>query len=151
MEKNTYVAHKSIGDRIVACIVDYIVIWSFFIFFIYMFGEPNDEGGYHISGAPGLVPILFWGFATIGMEQLFGASLGNLLVGIKPISIDATTSNHLMQEDLTKISFKQSLLRHIVDPIDMCFFGLIGIIILKNTNPRQRLGDILAKTIVVKA
>ena len=44
----------------------------------------------------------------------------------------------------------QSFKRHLLDPIDMSMFGLIAIIIIKNTNYNQRLGDLWAKTIVVK-
>ena len=48
------------------------------------------------------------------------------------------------------IDFKQSFLRHLLDPIDMSLFGLVGIIIIKNSPESQRLGDLLAKTKVIK-
>jgi len=38
----------------------------------------------------------------------------------------------------------------LLDPIDMFFFGLIGIVTIKNTDKNQRLGDIWGNTIVVK-
>jgi uncharacterized RDD family membrane protein YckC len=131
----------NIGKRIFAGIIDYAIILTFFYIYIYSFGEPSEDGGYHINGLPALVPILFWGIMTVGLEQLFGATLGNSLVELKPISIRGFEK---------KLTFGQSLKRHLLDPIDMFFFGLIGIITIKNTDRNQRLGDIWANTIVMK-
>ncbi len=75
---------------------------------------------------------------TIGVEQLLGKTLGNYAVDLKPISMENT-----------KPTFVQSLKRHLLDPIDMFFFGLIGILLIINTENNQRLGDIWAKTMVI--
>jgi hypothetical protein len=47
------------------------------------------------------------------------------------------------------ISFGQALKRHLVDMIDFFFFGIPAFITIKNTPDHQRLGDLLAKTIVI--
>ena len=65
---------------------------------------------------------------------------GNYLMKLKPVDLN-TEKN---------IDFKQSFLRHLLDPIDMSLFGLVGIIIIKNSPESQRLGDLLAKTKVIK-
>ncbi len=140
----------NIGNRILAGLVDYIIIYVFFFIYIYTFGEPNEEGGYGVSGIPALVPILFWGIMTVGFEQWFGATLGNLLVGLKPISIKKSSDNSTFSGTDEEPTFGQSLKRHLLDPIDMFFFGLIGIITIKNTDKNQRLGDIWGNTIVIK-
>ncbi len=140
----------NIGNRILAGIVDYIIIYGFTFFLIFTIGEPNDEGGYSLNGLPGLIPILFWGIMTVGLEQWFGATLGNLLVGLKPVSIRKSNDNSTFSGTDENLTFGQSFKRHLIDPIDMFFFGLIGIITIKNTDKNQRLGDIWAKTIVVK-
>lgn len=135
MEKGT---KPQIWKRIFAGIFDYLIIYSFLFIFVYIFGETTTEGEKQINGFPMLIPIIFWGIMTIGVEQLFGQTLGNYAVDLKPISIENT-----------KPSFVQSLKRHLLDPIDMFFFGLIGIILIKSTENNQRLGDIWAKTIVI--
>ncbi|WP_394335734.1 RDD family protein [Flavobacterium cyanobacteriorum] len=56
----------------------------------------------------------------------------------------------LHAENRNKPTFFQSLKRHVLDPVDMFPFGLIAIITIKNTDKHQRLGDLWAKTIVVK-
>ena len=132
---------KFIGDRIVAGLVDYLIIFSFLFYFIYEFGEPNSKGGYSLNGIVTLVPILFWFMMTVGMELLFKATLGNLLVGLKVVSLN---------EEYDELTFGQSFKRHLVDLIDMSFFGLVGILLIQKTEKNQRLGDLWANTTVVK-
>ncbi|WP_349664402.1 RDD family protein [Cellulophaga lytica] len=131
----------NIGNRFAAGLMDYIIIYAVTFFLIYTLGEPNDEGGYSLNGLPGLIPIAFWLIMTVGLEIGFGATLGNSLVGLKPIPKNGTNR---------KLTFGESFKRHLLDPIDMFFFGLIGIITIKNTDKNQRLGDIWGNTIVVK-
>lgn len=144
------ITKPNIGKRILGGIVDYIIIYTFFFIFLVAFGEPDAGGEYSVNGLPALVPILFWGIMTIGLEQWFGATLGNSLVGLKPISIRKSSDNSTFSGTDEKLTFGQSFKRHLLDPIDMFFFGLIGIITIKNTDKNQRLGDIWGNTIVVK-
>ena len=131
----------NIGKRILAGFIDYLIIYTFFFIYIYTFGEPNAEGEYSVNGLPALVPILFWGIMTVGLEIGRGATLGNSLVGLKAIPKNGTNR---------KLTFGESFKRHLLDPIDMVFFGLIGIVTIKNTDKNQRLGDIWGHTIVVR-
>ncbi|AXT21065.1 RDD family protein [Flavobacteriaceae bacterium AU392] len=140
----------NIGKRILAGIVDYLIICIFYFIFLLAFGEPDSEGELYLNGLPVLGPILFWGIMTIGLEQWFGATLGNSLVDLKPISICRSNDNSTFSGTDEKLTFEQSLKRHLLDPIDLLFFGLIGIITIKKTDKNQRLGDIWGNTIVVK-
>tara|TARA_R110002020_G_scaffold47905_5_gene136865 strand:- start:4062 stop:4505 length:444 start_codon:yes stop_codon:yes gene_type:complete len=132
---------SNIGIRFAAGLVDYIIICAVTFFMIYTLGEPNDEGGYSLNGFPALIPMIFWLIMTVGLEIGLGSTLGNSLVGLKPIP-----KNRMNQ----KLTFGESFKRHLLDPIDMFFFGLVGIITIKNTDKNQRLGDIWGNTIVVK-
>jgi len=137
---NTSKTEPNIGNRFLAGLVDYIIIWTFTIVIFKTLGVQDSEGTYHLNGLPALIPVIFWSIMTIGSEQLFGVTLGNYTMDLKPISING------IQEKLT---FSQSMKRHLLDPIDMFLFGFIGIITIKNTERNQRLGDIWAKTIVM--
>jgi len=131
----------NIGNRILAGIIDYSVILALNFIYVYSVGEPNNEGGYTVSGWPALIPILFWLIWIVGIEQIFNATIGNLIVGLKPISTRGFNR---------ELSFGQSLKRHLFDIIDMLFFGLIGIVIIQKTDKNQRVGDIWGETIVIK-
>ena len=139
MESKT--SKTNLGKRFLAGLIDYSIICTFFSVFVYSFGHPNDEGGYTVDGMLALVPVLFWFVFTVLLEVLFEATLGNSIMSLKPKSLTNTNG---------KLTFSQSLKRHLLDPIDMFMFGLIGIITIKNTDRNQRLGDIWAKTIVTE-
>ena len=130
----------NIGNRFVAGLVDYIIIFGFTFFIIYTIGEPNDEGGYSLNGVTALIPMLFWFLMTVFLEIRIGRTVGNLLVGLRAIPLDGTNR---------KLTFLESFKRHLLDPIDFCFFGIVAIITIKNTANNQRVGDLWAKTIVV--
>ena len=83
---------------------------------------------------------LFWILYFCLIETSLNATLGNYFLNLKPV--DIKTENN--------VTFKQSFLRHLVDPIDMFFFGIVAIIIIKNSKESQRLGDLLGQTKVIK-
>lgn len=131
----------NIRRRFLAAFIDYGIIYIKCFLIITTFGTPAENGNYHLEGWPALIPLLVWAFWTIGLEQYFGATLGNSIVNLKPIS--------LINSRL-RLTFSQSLKRHLLDPIDMFPFGIIAYLTIKNTENNQRLGDLWAKTTVIK-
>lgn len=136
-----YRTKPNLLKRFIAGLIDYLLVYGFFFAFVYAFGQPNNEGGYSVTGILSLIPFVFWFLIIVFTEVFLGATLGNALVGLKPQSL--TKSNG-------ELSLSQSIKRHLFDPIDMFPFGLIAIITIKNTDRNQRLGDIWAKTIVTE-
>jgi len=132
---------SNIGSRILAGVIDYGIIYTFFFVLIFTLGEPDVEGIYHLKGLSAIIPITFWFALTVGLEFGMGGTIGNSLMGLKVISIKENNRN---------ITFTQSLKRHLLDPIDMFFFGLVGAITIEYTERNQRVGDLWAKTIVVR-
>ncbi len=132
----------NISKRYVAGFIDYFIIYAFCFTYVFLYGEPDAEGAYSVSGFPALVPVIFWGIMTVGLEMFSGETLGNLVVGLK-----ATPKNG----ENRKLTFGESFKRHLLDTIDMFFFGLIAVVTIKNTDKHQRLGDIWANTIVVNS
>ncbi len=128
--------------RILAGLIDYGIIYAFTFFMVFNFGEPNDEGGQSLNGFMALIPVGFWLIMTVVLESGLGGTLGNSILGLKVIPENGQDR---------KLDFGESLLRHLVDPIDMfLFFGVFGILIILKTPKNQRLGDLWAGTIVVK-
>lgn len=102
-------------------------------------GERDEEGIPIPTAILGRFTLLFWAFWTIGIEQLFGVTVGNTLMGLRPMSL-------VNPEE--KLEFAQSIQRHLLDFLD---FSPLGMIAILATAKHQRLGDIWAKTVVVDA
>ncbi|MTI23280.1 RDD family protein [Fulvivirga sp. RKSG066] len=125
--------------RGVATIIDYGLYLIFFTWLVVTYGEPNDEGGYTLSNdSKSWWIFIFWVIYFPIIESIRGQTLGKLILGLRVIT---KTGN--------AISFGQAFKRHLMDMIDFFFFGLVAIITVKNTPDHQRVGDLLAKTIVV--
>lgn len=128
----------NIGNRFVAGLIDFIIVYGFLVFLFITIGEQNSDGSYSINGAPAFIPIIFWFLVIVGMECTVGATIGNLIIGLKPIPIDG---------EKRKLTFGESFKRHFLDSLD---FSPIGYLLIKNTEKNQRIGDLWAKTIVIK-
>jgi uncharacterized RDD family membrane protein YckC len=129
----------SLRRRFFATLLDYLVIGCFFWVYVSAYGEPNDNGGYTVSGLKALIPVVFWFVYLVGVESLLSATLGHFFLGLKVVK----TNNR-------KIAFNDSFKSHIIDPFDFFCFGVPAMICIKNTDLNQRLGDLWAKTIVVR-
>lgn len=120
--------------------IDYGIIFLFTGLIFYFFGESKNERGFFIGWLPVFGVMLFWFFFTVGLEHLVGATIGNILQNLKPVP---------KADPRVYLTFSQSFKRHLLDLVDLWLFGLLGIILIKNTKYHQRLGDLWAKTIVL--
>jgi uncharacterized RDD family membrane protein YckC len=84
------------------------------------------------------IPIIFWFVYLIVIEIVLNATLGHYIMGLKVVKI-----NHEM------IDFKDSVKRHLLDPVDFLLLGIPAMISIKKTPLNQRLGDLWANTIIV--
>lgn len=141
MTKYTPASRKK---RIYAVLVDICLAAFAFWFIIIMLGEkkPDGSGGekFVLEGIPAM--LLFAALAGYFLIPGFiiGQTLGKSLFDIKVISSDE-------KEDL---KFKQVFLRHLCDPVDFSplpFF--VFFVVTNGNNNKQRVGDLLGKTIVV--
>jgi len=129
----------NLSRRISATLIDYIPFFILFAVYVSYFGHPSEDGGYEVNGLMAFVPILFWFIFFPVIESFNGQTLGHKIMGIMVITKNGN-----------KIRLGQSLIRRILDPIDLIScFGLIAIITIKNSDHHQRLGDMVAGTIVV--
>ena len=129
----------SLIERILSGVIDYFLIFGFIGILLFYYGEENSisEGGKSLNGLPALAVIIFWFVITILSDYLFGQTIGNYFLGIKPVP---KTNNH------NRLTFTESIKRHLFDWIDLSF---VGIILIAVTEDKQRLGDLWAKTIVI--
>jgi uncharacterized RDD family membrane protein YckC len=130
---------SNLKKRFFAGLIDYSIVFIVTYLIFDIWGVANSEGNTYVTGFPAFCIFLFWCIWTVGLEQIFGATLGNAIFNLKPIS---TRKNQL------KLTLGQSIKRHLLDSIDLSPIG-IGFLLIKNTERNQRLGDIWAETIVI--
>ena len=121
--------------RILAFLIDYIIITIFFL--ILMSFSSNDVVIKIILAST--VSILSFFYFVIS-EYKYGYTIGKKLVKIKVQNLSGK-----------QITLKQALIRNLLRIIDsLPMFYIVGIISILITKNRQRVGDILAKTIMFK-
>ncbi len=139
MNKEQQFQYKTnLKKRFLASFIDYIIIFIITILYIQKFGEVTVDGEMAVSGVKTFPLILLWLIYFVGVEGYQGATLGhkafNLLV---------------LKENRKPIDYVDALKRHLLDPFDFFMWAIPAIIAIKNTDKKQRLGDLWAKTIVV--
>lgn len=73
------------------------------------------------------------------METMYGGTVGKLALGLK-----------VVKEDGSPLDWQASIVRTLLRIIDGLFFYLIGAILVWTSPTNQRLGDKVAKTLVVR-
>lgn len=132
---------KYIFQRSIASLVDYSIVIIITSLYIYKFGDSTIDGSYHVSGIMVLPIFVFWLIYFVAIETILHGTLGHLILNLQPV--DAKTEKPL--------NYSQSLIRHLLDPIDyFAFCGIIGILVINNSSESQRLGDLFAKTKMIK-
>ena len=130
----------SIGQRIGAALADLLILFVIAVVFGYFWGTQVDENGtvgYSLHGLPALA-LFVVNFCMIPLsEGLMGQTLGKRISGIKVI-----------KQDGSKTSVGASFVRHLFDVIDLFF--LCGLIVAASSPRRQRVGDLVARTCVVR-
>ena len=140
-----YVSYDRIlARRCWAAVIDYLVYFIILMLYGYFFGDVQDwgfkeSGGFAFRVNPGFFPtIILWFLYFPTVESILGYTFGKGLFDLKVIPEDK-------KEFLFVVSFK----RHLLDPIDFAFFGLIGILFVKFGKEHKRIGDHFAKSLVI--
>lgn len=131
------------GIRIVAAIIDIILLGVIFGVMTALFGDTkSDDDGFtfNLSGGPGIIYFLIVLGYFLGLETMSGQTLGKKVVGIKVVAIDGPLT-------LGKVAIRTVL--RIVDGLP--FLYLLGLIVVAVSKQNQRIGDMAAGTLVVKA
>jgi uncharacterized RDD family membrane protein YckC len=131
----------STGVRVLASLIDVIAFFVYFFIFFLLFGISMFSWG---IGTTELVLLFFiripWMFYSPIIEYLTrGQSLGKYIVGIRVVSITGENAG-----------FREYFTRWIFRVIDIWFgFGFIAILFSSTSKRSQRLGDLMANTVVI--
>jgi uncharacterized RDD family membrane protein YckC len=138
---NTHVT----GRRIVATLIDGLVLGIVYSVFRAAFGKPDTGstgfGFTRLSLGGGVAWLIVVVLYYVILEGYFGRTVGKLVTGIRVIS-EATGRPP---------GFGRALLRTVLRVIDGIASYLVGFIIVVNSRRNRRLGDIAADTLVVRA
>jgi uncharacterized RDD family membrane protein YckC len=131
------------GRRVLATIVDVIVLGVLFAVMSVLFGESSAQGT-SMSFSTGTLPTL--GFFVLAMayyilmEGYLGQTLGKMLLGIKVI-----------REDTGEVpGLGPAAIRSVMRIVDGLFSYLVAFIAVLASAKNQRLGDMVAHTLVVR-
>lgn len=131
----------SLGERIVGYLIDSLVIIAYFVVLVFIsLSLVGSRFIYHYTWIPFIfyVPIYFY---TLAFEVFMnGQTIGKKVMKIKVISIDGA-----------KPTLGQYLIRWIFRIVDISLsFFLCGIICIAASERKQRVGDMVAGTAVIK-
>ena len=132
-------AGVGVGLRAVAAILDSLVFMLIGWIMAGMFGTTSSSG-FELSGAPFFVLMLLGFLYYVVFEGTLGATPGKLVIGLRVVKTDGS-----------KCGISSSIIRNLLRIVDaLPFLYLLGIILIVSSKHKQRLGDRLAGTMVVK-
>jgi uncharacterized RDD family membrane protein YckC len=132
-----------VGPRAIAVIIDSLVFGvaacCFFLVIALAAG-----GEFEQTGGPALLiqfgfGLLYYGYFIV-LEGTSGTTLGKRVLKLKVVRVDGSP-----------ITMQDSVVRNLLRIIDGLFFYLVAALLVWTSPEKQRLGDRLAKTIVVGA
>jgi uncharacterized RDD family membrane protein YckC len=126
--------------RSLATVIDHGIFLLLFWLFVYSFGEETDDGTREIHGWLTLVIPTFWFLYFVVLEAVNQATPGHDICKLKVVKVDEQ-----------KVSLSDAFKRRICDLIDIAFYGIPAFICISKTVKHQRLGDLLANTVVLKS
>lgn len=135
---------QTLGARILAFIVDGVItVVLSIVLLLVAFALAAATGSDAVGALVGLLylasPLFFFGY-FIGMEGLYGYTLGKKALGLV-----------VVKEDGTNVDMVTSLIRNLLRIVDSLPFAyILGLIVMLVTEKGQRVGDLAASTVVVK-
>jgi uncharacterized RDD family membrane protein YckC len=143
--------YASIGSRIAAIIIDSIILFVVFAIIAVplgisatMFSTMGNPAGFTPNfgyiGTLVFLNFVLWILYFTYFEAKSGQTLGKKALGIK-----------VVKETGKKITNADAFVRTILRLIDSIGFYILGLIVIMVSQKKQRIGDLAAHTIVVKA
>ncbi len=131
------------GRRVLATLVDAIVLGVLFFVMSMLFGSSSAQGGQvnaSLSGVAFLIYLVVVFAYYILMEGYLGQTVGKMLFGIKVVREDS--------EEVPGI--KAAAIRTVLRIVDGLLAYLVAFIAVLASSKNQRLGDMAANTLVVR-
>ncbi len=131
--------HVGVGLRAVAVIIDTILLFIVGYVIALVTGA-TTESGFNLQGGPAFLWFAVALAYYIVMEARFGWTLGKKVLGLRVVKAEGDAP----------LDWQASIVRNVLRIVDGLFFYLIGAIVVWVSKGRQRLGDMVAHTAVVR-
>jgi uncharacterized RDD family membrane protein YckC len=131
-------SYVGVGWRAVATIIDLVVVFILGYLVALVLGGTTATG-FELEGAPAVLWMLLSLLYYVGLEATWGGTLGKLALGLRVVEADGTA-----------LGWSGALVRTLLRIVDGLFFYLVGAILVWRSPRRQRLGDRVAGTVVVR-
>ena len=126
----------SVGDRILAQILDWIILLAYLVIIIWIGSAAGINNEWYYLVSIGLVPL----FYTLLMEIFNqGQSIGKMIMNMQVVKLDGSSP-----------TLSSYLMRWLLFLIDGPLTSYMGLIVMVLTRNNQRLGDLAAGTVVIK-
>jgi uncharacterized RDD family membrane protein YckC len=130
----------SLGDRIVAFIIDMVILIAYIIIISLLTGFTSNSFSDSVAWVFILLFLPAAFYSLLSETFLNGQSVGKKVMGIKVISLNGNQP-----------TFSQYLLRWLFRLVDIWLFGsVVAFIVVVATEKHQRIGDLIAGTTLVK-
>lgn len=129
--------YAGVGIRFLALLIDAVIIG---VVSAIINGVAAATQSSLVMTLAGIVIAVLALLYFIGMEATQGATLGKMALGLRVVKSDGSSP----------IDWPTSLIRNLLRIIDGLFAYLVGAIIIWNSPLKQRLGDKVAHTLVVR-
>ena len=131
--------HVGVGLRAVATVIDTVLLMVVG-YLIAMFSGGTSAAGFQLQGVPFFLWLVIALVYYIVMEAQFGATAGKRLIGLKVVKVDTGAP----------VDWQAAIVRNVLRLVDGLFFYLVGAIVMWTSGKKQRLGDRIAGTVVIR-
>jgi uncharacterized RDD family membrane protein YckC len=136
---NDAITRAGIAVRGVEALIDLIVVLVILYLVAVATGHTTD-GGFDLSTGPTIIGVVLSLAYFILLEGLWGATLGKLATNLRVVrEIDGAT-----------IDWSAAIIRNLFRVIDCLVLYILGFIVICLTSKHQRIGDLVAGTVVVR-
>jgi uncharacterized RDD family membrane protein YckC len=137
------VVENLLGRRIVAGLIDVVALLVLYFVFGALFGDSSFTGSsfeVRLNGLPLLIFFVVILTYYFGLEAKYARTPGKMIMGLKVVALHG------------EYSLGKVVIRNLLRLVDVLpFMYLVGIICAAVTPKHQRIGDMAAGTIIVRA
>lgn len=119
--------------RLSACILDYFIFYVLAVTCATLFPVEGTDVWFQV-----FCLILVWVLCFPASEAWRGYTFGKGLFRLR-----------VVRDDGGKATSRQTIARHLLDPIDVFVFGFVAVLTVRRAPDSKRLGDLMAHTIIV--